>query len=117
MKKILALAFCFVASTSSANADEQEATINKAAHVSGLVHCEREKRLKRYLWLKPGRIKFYHYEMVMPDGSTIVKVQDYKIAGVYDRRPFRESNPNLAIALPILNLGLQAGMNATNTLK
>lgn len=94
-----------------AQAQESD-TLNKAAHISALVHCEREPRAKKFLYLVPGKIKHYHYEVVMPDGSTVVKVQDYKMPGVYDRRELKESHPNIAIALPAVQQFLLAGINA-----
>lgn len=92
-----------------APANASEKCINNAAHMRALVHTDRAKREKKFLWLKPGKITKWYYEWVREDGSVVVKVEDHKLAEVYDSRPFRESNPNLAIALP----ALQAVMNTT----
>jgi hypothetical protein len=102
---LIALALC---SCLPAQAED----INKAAHISALVHTERDKRAKKFLYLVPGKIKFYHYEWVMPDGSTLIKVEAHKMPGVYDRRDLKESHPNVAMTLPVVQQLLLAGINA-----
>lgn len=108
-KFLIALSFAFMMLPARA-----QETLNKAAHISALVHCEREPRAKKFLYLIPGRVKFYHYEWVMPDGSTVIKVESHKMPGVYDRRTLVESHPNWAIGLPIAQQIFLAGMNAGN---
>lgn len=96
---------------------QAQENINKAAHISALVHCERAPRSKKLLCLLPGKIKQYHYEWIMPDGSTATKVVPEKMPGVYDRRELRESHPNLAIALPVLQQLFLGGLNITNLIR
>lgn len=118
MKQLLALAVGFAVSISAAQAEIAEAEyFNSAAHVSGLVHTEREPRAKKFFYLMPGRIKFYHYEWVMPDGSKRVKVEEQKRVGVQDMRPLKESNPNLAFGLPVLQQLWLATLNVVTAVK
>lgn len=102
---------------SSENETQHAKQINTAAHMTALIHTDRDKRAKKFLWLKPGKIIKWHYEWVMPDGSTVTKVEDHKLADVYDRRCLKETNPNAAIALPILQAVLNTGMNTVTAMR
>lgn len=92
--KALSLALLFSCSAAWA------ADLNKAAYRTALIHTERDPRAKKFFWLMPGKIVRWHYEWVMPDGSTVTKVEETHLDNVPDRRPLRESHPNLAIIVP-----------------
>lgn len=80
----------------------QAEDLNQGIQLSTLIHTPRAKRSKKYFWLVPGKITSWHYQYVMPDGTTRIKIEDHKIEGVYDGRDLRESHPNAAIIMPTL---------------
>lgn len=77
-----------------------EAGINKMSYQTALVHTDRAKRSAKFLWLVPGKVTRYHYEWVLADGRTVTKIEETKAPGVPDRRPLRDSHPNLAVVVP-----------------
>jgi len=97
--KTLTLALALLLSCGCAHAED----MNPETRLTALIHTERAKRDKKFFCLVPGKIIKWHYELVMKDGTTKTKTFDKEIKGVYDRRPLRESHPNSAIVLPILN--------------
>lgn len=100
-KTLLAIA---IALHCSAPVVAQEETINKYAHLSALVESERAPRSWKTLKLWPGKVTLYHYKWIMPDGSKVEKLETVKIKGVPDKRPLSDSHPNLAIAVPSLEI-------------
>lgn len=99
------------------SSENENTNFNKASYMTSLVHTDRAPRAKKYLWLKPGKIIRWHYKWVMADGTERIKIEDHKVADVYDARPLRESNPNAAIILPIASSLINTGMNTANAVK
>lgn len=91
--------------------DDPDAPLNKAAHLTALVHTTREKRSWKSLKLLPGKIDKYYYEWVMPDGTVRIKIESHPLTteGVADRRPLSESHPNVQAALTVLQTGAAWG--------
>lgn len=95
MNKIL-VAILMALSCPVAIADELP-PINNAAHLTALVHTTRARRSWKTGKLWPGKIEKYYYEWIMPDGTTVTKVESHPLTdeGVADRRPYSEAHPNL----------------------
>lgn len=111
IKKIIPLIAALVFAQSALAQDAENAPINNAAHLTALVHSTRAKRSFKTLYLVPGKIEKYYYEWIMPDGTTVTKVESHPLTseGVADRRPFSESHPNLHAASVVIQTGAAWG--------
>jgi len=123
MKRTVTLALFFLIAVPTALAQisipSDPTSINKMAHLAGLTRTDREPRSwKSWLWLRPGKEKFYYYEWILENGSTITKVETIKIKQAPDRRPLADSHPNLNAVLPFAGVAGSAfqGVGATAVL-
>jgi hypothetical protein len=114
--KLLPLILAFVLTLPAFAETDRALLLQQPMHLSGLIRTDRAPRLKKWLYLKPGAYTYYYYEWLMPDGSFAVQGLAKPIENVPDRRPLRDSHPNLAIILwPIqfVGVGTAIGLSAS----
>ena len=86
-------------------------TINPADHLAALVATDRAPRSWKFLKLVPGKVTYWYYQYVLADGSTVTRVTNAPIKQAPDRRPLRESHPDLAILVPGVQTSSSAALN------
>lgn len=72
----------------------QQGHINERAELQSLIRTDRRPRSWKSLKLKPGKIYRWYYAWIMPDGSTVTKIELIPIKGIQDDRPLSDSHPN-----------------------
>ena len=70
-------------------------SVNNFDHLSALVRTDRDPRSIKTLFLLPGKERYFYYEIIRADGSTVTKIETVKLKHVPDKRALSDSHPNL----------------------
>lgn len=49
----------------------------------------------------PGKEKYFYYEIIRADGSTVTKIEAAKLKHIPDKRVLADAHPNIAIGIII----------------
>lgn len=75
--------------------------VNNFDHLSALVRTDRDPRSWKTFWVLPGKEKYFYYEIIRADGSTVTKIETIRLKHVPDKRQLADAHPNVAISIVV----------------